>query len=293
MNTTQIKCFLAVAETLNFTKAAKQLFITQPGLSRQIVSLERELNTLLFIRDKQSVRLTPAAAVLAKELQDFESRLEEILHKAQKIGQGYSGRLVIGMLGGQYVNEELTDKLMRFMQENPNIDLVFKQGSFRDLREWVIDGSIDIAYTLNFDVHDMKGIVITEFCKDSPVFAISRHTGTGRKKKVLLNDLMEETLIIISPDDSRAGYELIQAFLKRSGVSFSDIRYAPNLATIMMWIEAGQGVGIINHNSNITSKTSIRLLENIVIDTNQQASSCFIWKAENYNPAIPLFVNPK
>ncbi len=65
MNTTQIKCFLAVAETLNFTKAANQLFISQPGLSRQIVSLERELNTLLFIRDKHTVRLTPAAAVPA------------------------------------------------------------------------------------------------------------------------------------------------------------------------------------------------------------------------------------
>ena len=291
MNTTQIKCFLAVAETLNFTKAANQLFISQPGLSRQIVSLERELNTLLFIRDKQSVRLTPAAAVLVKELEHFESRLDDILHKVQKVGQGYSGSLTIGMLGGQYVNEELADKFMNFMSEHPNIDLVFKQGSFKDLREWVTNGTIDIACTLNFDVQDMKNIVVSELGKDSPIFAISRHTKTGRKKKITLQDLTDETLIVISPEDSRAGYELVHSFLKKSGVHFSDIRYAPNLATVMMWIEAGQGVGTVNHNSNIAAKSSIRILDHIVIDPDNKASACFIWRADNYNPAIPMLTN--
>ena len=291
MNTTQIKCFLAVTETLNFTKAANQLFISQPGLSRQIVSLERELNTLLFIRDKHNVRLTPAAAVLAKELQNFETRLEEIIHKVQKVGQGYSGHLSIGMLGGQSVYNDLTTRFMDFMSENPNIDLTFHQGSFRDLREWLQSGKIDLAFTLNFDVQDMKNIVISDFQQDSPMFAISKHTKAGRKKKITLKDLEEETLIVISPDDSRAGYELSHSFVKRQGLHFSDLRYAPNLATIMMWIEAGQGVGIINHSSNITANTSIRLLDHIVIDPARAASACFVWKADNYNPAIPMFTN--
>ena len=291
MNTTQIRCFLAVAETLNFTKAASQLFISQPGLSRQIVSLERELNTLLFIRDKRTVRLTPAAAVLVKELENFENRLEEIIRKVQKVGQGYSGTLKIGSLGGQYIDETLADKFMNFMSDNPNIDLVFRQGSFKDLREWLISGDIDIAVTLNFDIMEMQDVVVNEYQKDSPVFAISKYTKVGRKRKITLEDLAEETLIMISPEDSRAGYELAQAFLKKQAVHFSDTRYAPNLATVMMWIEAGQGVSIINHTSNITTKSSIRLLDEIVIDPTDSASDCFAWKNNNYNPAIPLFVN--
>ena len=291
MNTTQIRCFLAVAETLNFTKAANQLFITQPGLSRQIVSLERELNTLLFIRDKHSVRLTPAAAILAKELSGFEGHLEEVIRKVQKVGQGYSGSLVLGMLGGQFVGEDLTDRLMDFMSAHPNIDLTFKQGSFRELREWVVNGEVDIACTLDFDVKNMKGVIIENYCVDAPVFAISKKTKTGRKKKITLEDLQEETLIVISPDDSRAGFELVQAFLRKSGLHFADVRYAPNLATIMMWIEAGQGIATINHTSNITVKSSIRLLDDIVIDPTNSSSDCFVWKADNYNPAIPMFVN--
>ena len=291
MNTTQIKCFLAVVDTLNFTKASEQIFMSQPGLSRQIVSLERELNTLLFIRDKHSVRLTPAAAVLAKELSGFNNRYEEVLHKVRKIGQGYSGTLTLGVLGGQFVNEELTGRIMTFMAANPNIDLIFKQGSFRDLRDWVSNGEIDIALTLNFDVRGMDNIVIQSYSKDYPVFAVSKHTKTGRKRVVTMDDFQEETLIVISPDDSRIGYELIHAFLRKNNLHFPEVRYAPNLATAMMWIEVGQGIGLVNHSSSIVANSSIRLLEHIVIDPSYEASGCFVWKNDNYNPAIPIFTS--
>ena len=68
MNTTQVKCFLALADTLNYTRAAMRLYMSQPSLSRRIVSLEQELNTQLVIRDQKQVRLTPAGALLAREL---------------------------------------------------------------------------------------------------------------------------------------------------------------------------------------------------------------------------------
>lgn len=291
MNTTQIKCFLAVAETLNFTKAANQLFISQPGLSRQITSLEQELNTLLFLRDNHNVRLTPAAAVLVKELENFETRLEDIIHKVQRVGHGYSGSLTIGTLCGQYLDDELTDMFMKFMKSNPSIDMTFKQGSFRELREWVTGGDIDIAVTLSFDVANMQGIAIKEYRKDAPVFAISRYTENGRKENLTLDDLKDETLILISPEDSRAGFELMRAFLKKNSVQFQNIRYAPNLATMLMWVEAGQGVAVINHASNITAKSSIRLMDDIIIDSSKNDFSCFVWKTDNYNPAIALFTN--
>lgn len=60
MNTTQLECFLAVANFLNFSRAAEQLRITQPAVSHQISSLEDELGTKLFFRTSKSVRLTQA-----------------------------------------------------------------------------------------------------------------------------------------------------------------------------------------------------------------------------------------
>ena len=293
MNTTQIKCFLAVAHTLNFTKAAEQLFISQPGLSRQIVSLERELNTLLFIRDKHQVKLTPAAAVLVKELEGFNDRYEEIIHKVQKVGQGFAGTLIIGMLGGQYVNEEITDKLMKFMADNPNIDIIIKQGSFGDLRSWLETGDIDIAITLSFDIKNMKDVRSIDYLPDPSVLAVSKHTRLGKKKEIKMSDLNGETMIFISPDDSPAGCELAKAFVRSNSLHFADVRYAPNLATVMIWIEAGQGIGFINHSSSIVHKSSIRLLDEVVSGSSQGSSLCFAWKTDNYNPAIPMWVNER
>ncbi|MBR3004695.1 MAG: LysR family transcriptional regulator [Lachnospiraceae bacterium] len=291
MNTTQIKCFMAVAETLNFTKAAEQLFISQPGLSRQIVSLERELNTLLFIRDKHQVKLTPAATVLLKELEGFNTRYEEVLFKVRRVGQGYTGTLTFGVLGGQYLREELADKLFEFMRDHPQVSINIRQGSFKDLRNWLETGDIDIAISLNFDVAEMKDVISIDYISEPPVFAVSKRTKLGQKKKITVEDLKDETIILISPDDSPAGCEYTTKFIKENGFDYSNIRYAPNLATALIWIEAGQGVGVINQSSNIINKSSIRTLDEIALGRDGGCSICFTWKANNYNPAIPMWTN--
>ena len=87
MNTTQIKCFLALSETLNFTKAAARLYLSQPALSRQIATLEQELNTLLLIRDSKNVRLTPAGALLAEELSGLNTALEDLISRTKAMGR--------------------------------------------------------------------------------------------------------------------------------------------------------------------------------------------------------------
>lgn len=289
MNTSQIKCFLAVAQTLNFTKAAEQLFISQPGLSRQIVSLERELNTLLFIRESRNVRLTPAGVVLVKELEGFNSRYEELVNKVQKVGQGYSGTLVLGMLEGYFVSEELIDKNLKFISENPNIDVVVKQGSYGDLRKWLQSGEIDIAVTLKYEADNMNNIISVDFMPAPPVLVVSKHTEIGRKKNITREDLQKETIILVSPDDSLAASETGKRGLKAGNLKFAKVRYAPNQATAHLWVELGQGICFTGRDSYICCKPSIRIIDDLITDTGG-AYNCFIWMAGNYNPAIPLWV---
>jgi len=286
LNTTQIKCFLALANTLNFTKAAEQLYMSQPGLSRQIVSLERDLNTQLFIRDQKSVRLTPAAALLAQELGEIEAAYENLIARVQSVGMGYSGTLTLGVLEGQWMGDEFTDFCRRFMDEYPNIDFQIQQGSFSDLRRKLTSGEIDIAMTIQFDVADMEGIVTRRYDSDYAVFAVSRRLPLGQKDHITFDDLLDGTFILISPEDSRVGTELTLEHFRKSGRYPRRIRYAPNLSTMMMWIDAGMGVGVINHQSSIAGNPSIRLITEVPL---QEASACVVWKKENLNPAIALF----
>lgn len=286
MNTTQIKCFLALADTLNFTKAAEQLYMSQPGLSRQIVSLERDLNTQLFIRDQKSVRLTPAAALLAQELGGIEAAYENLISRVQSVGMGYSGSMTLGVLEGQWIGDAFTDFCSRFMEAYPNIDFQIQQGSFSDLRRKLLSGEIDVAMTIQFDVADMEGIVTRQYDSDHAVFAVSRRLPLGQKEHITFDDMLEGTFILISPEDSRTGTELTLEHFRKTGRSPRRIRYAPNLSTMMLWIEAGMGVGVINHQSSIAGNPSIRLITEVPL---QEASACVVWKKENLNPAIALF----
>lgn len=286
MNTTQIKCFLALAKTLNFTKAAEQLYLSQPGLSRQISTMERDLNTQLFIRDQKSVRLTPAGALLAQELGGIEAAYENLISRVQSVGMGYSGSLTLGVLEGQWVGAEFTDFCRQFMDTYPNIDFQLQQGSFSDLRRKLTSGEIDIAMTIQFDVADMDGIITRRYDSDHAVFAVSRRLPLGQKEHITFDDLLDNTFLLISPDDSRVGTELTLEHFRKIGRSPRRIRYAPNLSTMMLWIESGLGVGVINHQSSIASNPSVRLIDEVPL---QEASACVVWKSENLNPAIALF----
>lgn len=289
MNRMQIKCFLALAQTQNFTKAAEQLYISQPGLSHQIVSLERELNTQLFVRNQKMVRLTPAAKLLAKELPALDREYEELIHRVQAVGRGHSGSLTIGTLESQWVGGGFADLCCAFVQKYPNIDLQLRSGAFSDLRRWLSQGDVDVALTLRFDIADVSDLQWKAYDNDYARFAVSKRLPLGQKEVITVEDIMEETLLLISPEDSRVGASLSREFIKNSGLAPKSIRYAPNLSTIMLWIEAGLGVGIINHHSNIASNPMVRLIEEVEL-TEAGANSCLVWKKACLNPAVDLFV---
>lgn len=286
MNTTQIKCFLTLADTLNFTKAAAKLYISQPALSRQIASLEQEINSLLFIRDQKSVRLTPAGALLARELGGIQASLEELIARVQTVGMGYTGTLTIGVLEGQWMGEEFTNLYRRFMETYPNIDFRMGQGSFGTLRRQLDSGEIDIAITLEFDVAGLEDILYRKLTEDQAVFAISRERPLARKEVITFEDLVTETLLVISPEDCRMGGDLLFEHLREQRLIPRNVRYAPNLSTVMLWVEAGLGVGIINHQSNLARNPNVRLISEIPL---KDASPCVAWRKDNLNPAIALF----
>lgn len=287
MNSTQIKCFLALSETLNFTKAASRLYLTQPALSRQIVTLEQELNTLLLIRDSKNVRLTPAGTLLANELGEIYTSLEALISRVQTVGMGYSGMLTVGVLEGQWMGDTLTQLCRTFIQRYPNIDFRLQQGSFSLLRQQLTDGKIDAAITLEFDIRDMPGVVWKVLEEDSAVFAVSRSLRLAQKETVRIEDILQETIIAISPQDSRAGHDKLMNYLKKQGGPSQRILCAPNFSTLTLWVEAGLGVGIMNNSSALAKNTAVRLLPEVPLD---DASNCVVWRQNSINPAVDLFV---
>jgi len=115
-----LRYFVAVAEELHFRRAAERLFISQPGLSRQIRQLEDKLGYPLFLRTNRAVSLTPAGAYLLTEATAILQRLNGALHHARALHEGQEGRLNFGYVGSAMQNI-IPGLLLRFRQDYPKV----------------------------------------------------------------------------------------------------------------------------------------------------------------------------
>lgn len=136
--------FLAIAREENFTKAAQQLHITQPTLSRQIARLEEELGVELFIRSNHNIILTEDGMILKRRAQEMlalaDKTKRDFLHKDEKL----EGVISIG--SGEFLSTRcLTDCIARFRKKHPLVRYEFYSGNAGNIREQIERGLLDIG----------------------------------------------------------------------------------------------------------------------------------------------------
>jgi len=144
MDLYQIRYFVTIAQTGNFTKAAERLFVSQPSLSAGIKKLERELGVMLFERGGRRVLLTPAGQFfLAKAeamLKDYQLMLQDI----QKFKEQPTLRLgTLHTLRGS----DLAELMGAFRSKHGNVAIELHSGNLENLEDWLEGGYIDLAIT--------------------------------------------------------------------------------------------------------------------------------------------------
>ncbi|HSJ68634.1 MAG TPA: LysR family transcriptional regulator, partial [Anditalea sp.] len=117
MDLRQLRYFLTLADELHFGRAAEKLFIVQPALSKQIQGLEKELNVLLFKRNKRKVELTNAGKYFRDEVNQIVEKLERVKNQTRLIQEGDKGELRIGYVGS-CIHTFLPDLLTRLHEQN-------------------------------------------------------------------------------------------------------------------------------------------------------------------------------
>ena len=141
----QIRQFLAVAETLNFRRAAEHLALAQPALSRGIQLLEHQLGVSLFRRNNRRVELTPAGAVFVKGCHTLMEDLEETVRQARKAQRGELGTLAIGYTDFA-ISGVLPHLLDGFRRASPEVDVELTYGSTHQQLDELATRKIDIAF---------------------------------------------------------------------------------------------------------------------------------------------------
>lgn len=287
MNTQQIRYFTAVARHLNFTEAARSVHLSQPALSKQIALLESELGFDLFVRTSRSVRLTPAGVVLLKKLEHISGLLEAAIENARAASAGKTGSLSVGCLEALDIREFLPDAMAAFIKEYPDIKLSLERKSFKALLDALYGGTLDIIFTYSFEVEgrsdldcqtivEMPGTIVLH--ENHPL----AHSGVPKPE-----DLKNDPLIIISENESPSGNRALLQFLEMNGFHPETIKQAPNLESILLYLELGVGYTVLSRYNRLYQNPSLRFID---LPNNPSIGVVAAWKKDNRNSAVPLFI---
>ena len=286
MNTSQINYFLTASEYLNFTEAAKKLYISQPALSKQLQSIENELELKLFSRDGKKVHLTPAGVVLYEELKGFNKEYNAIIDNAKKANEGSVGILRIGILEGQLVGDTFIRAYQKFIEEYPDITVKLSRGSFSVLKEQLDRGKIDLAVSLGFHIKndtDFSNITIMK----NQAFLVASKKYLPRSIHIKSwKDLEGETFIVIDPKDSYTASQMLINECQRLGFN-PKVDFAPSLESAMLWTEAGLGICVVDESNYLTLNPNIQIL---ISDEFLQTETVLAWNQKIANPITFNFI---
>lgn len=136
--------FLAIAREENFTRAAQQLHVTQPTLSRQIADLEQELGVKLFIRSNHNIVLTEDGMILKRRAQEILSLADKTKRDFLQKEEGLSGTISIG--SGEFRSTEYLAKIIaKFREKYPNVKYEIYSGNAQNIRDHIERGFLDIG----------------------------------------------------------------------------------------------------------------------------------------------------
>lgn len=145
MNTEQLKTFLSLAETKNFSRSAEALIISQSTVSKRIGELEKETGQPLFLRGRGGVRLTGAGQALREYAEQIVNLEEKALSQMNRTGQ-YSGYLILGSAYAYY-DMHLCSRLRVFAQRHPDVSVRVKCGHTGALLNELRRALLDVAFT--------------------------------------------------------------------------------------------------------------------------------------------------
>lgn len=246
MNLTQVEYFLAIAEKLNFTAAAKSLFVSQPALSKQIALLEEELDTKLFVRSSKKVTLTRAGEQFEKDLRQIIRQMDEAKKHAWKIGREEKERLRIGCFDGAVTDDFLPRVFQRTKEISPNLEIEMCRENFVTIRQALKNGDVDIIFTLDFELAELYEYHSREIARRTGCLIYSEKFPLAQKKDLQLSDFSEETLLIMSPANSSGGYYSAMRTLKEANIHPKKIEKMNDMVTLLTYVEMGYGYTLLD-----------------------------------------------
>lgn len=238
----QLRCFVAVAEELNFRRAARRLNISQPPLSRHISLLEHALGVRLFDRTNRSVRLTAAGERFLFDAIDILKRTEAAALFARQTERGESGTLVLGFVPSATL-EVIPRIVLAARDRMPGLNLTLREMMTYEQVEGLMAGSLELGITRL--PGRSPNLLLRKVWSEPFVLAIPNGHSLAKKPDLSVHDLNGVDFIGYSTERGGFLHEVLHGYLNSVGVTPKLVFSVSQSRTIMALVEAGIGLGFV------------------------------------------------
>lgn len=245
MTITQLRCFVEVAKELNYAKAAANLYISQPAVSRHIISLENDLGVTLLSRSRHNVALTSAGTRFYSEAKDILERID--LSKSSILENPGEEMLNVGCVSSIQI-KGLSKIYEAYHKSRPDVMISNTEISAFDFKRVSLGDHLDVAFVPNM----AKG---SSQYSDASLKYVSLYTGKlccvmkndhrlSCKELVTFSDLEGETLIFLDHEHCPPAMDEVQFEIRKNGSNYTYYYSGSSLYTVPMII-AGLGLAIM------------------------------------------------
>jgi len=240
-----LRYFVAVAEELSFTRAAKKLRISQPSLSEQIRQLESELGTPLFRRLTRGVELTDGGKLLLEQARIILKQVQDAAVGVRRRARGETGRIIIGSTGSIF-HPTILRGLHECKARYPNLTIAaeVEVTNASLLLAWLRTGRIDLCL-LSLPINDSEGLAIEPLVDEDCVIALPREHALAHSPSVPLASLAKESFVLFTRAFSPALHDAVTAACEKAGFKPKLEQEVPQIVGIIPLIAAGFGVSVI------------------------------------------------
>jgi DNA-binding transcriptional LysR family regulator len=285
INESSVKCFLTLCETLSFTEAARQLYLTQQSVSKYIAKLEEDLGFQLFLRNHHYVTMTQAGENFYRFFRNMQNEFEHVMAETQDYYRGVLSSLHIGYLEWLDLSSGIGQALREIKAEQPELQFSGEKHPQYELNELFLARKLDLIITYREFAPKVQGVKSLKVL-DTPLVLLVSPEHPKAVPGATVEDFRGEPFI-----KAAASHETLSESRNRArkqcrelGFTPSELIISPNLESAYMAVELGQGVMVSTMLSRMTLGNHLRCYP---VGTNEELQ-CF-WFDQQENPVVENF----
>lgn len=284
MDLRHFRYFQAVAEELSFSKAARRLRIAQPALSRAVQELERDVGVNLIDRNRRSAQLTPAGAVMLREIGLLLERIDDAIRKVRRTASGEEGELRLGYIGPPTRNF-LGPLLKEYRQQFPRVTVILEERTPERVWEMVAAGKLTVGLTRPVLAHHALGLHSLLLRNERFCAAVPNNHSLASRKTLPWVKLADQPLIVLARREGASSHDSVLAACRKAKFT-PHLAHTPSLiGTILQYVEAGAGIGVVP-DSTVRNSRSLKL---IPLTPQESIPLVMVWKDHDSDPAATGF----